>query len=286
MVLAFLAFLPWSNAIINQFSVFHGYVWQEPPEFLRIIKLPYIFLSYLSFLLLLILGFFLGSRKRILIHEISNEYNLLVVIVSTLWVLIPFVIGIASKIGFFVYVERYFAISLIGYLLLATALLNLIYENKKGKIVLFCLAVFLYSVHIVNYEKDIYFNRSHLASQIDLVKKGSVIVCESPHQFFPLYYYTGIQNRKNIYLILDKNSALEKGSVKNEIFDYYWNMNLKKYYSHPNILEWNDFNKLLIPSFYLINERGRKCFEVEIEHNSLFSYKSVQDSLLWIMRKN
>jgi len=116
---------------------------------------------------------------------------------------------------------------------------------------------------------------------LQLDNSGLPVICESPHIFYPLWYYSD----KNYNLVLDWESSNVEGNVKNSVFDYYGNLRAKKIYDLKLVLIWSEFINLH-DKFYIINEKGRMLFENRITDYNDYTITNVGRQIKFIEKNN
>ena len=149
------------------------------------------------------------------------------------------------------------------------------------KTIFFVLILFLGVYRIWKFNNDIQSSNQKLKSYLNFENKDLPIVCESPHLFYPLNYYS---EKKSFWYVIDSTSAAIQGNVSNSMFDYYWNRKMKEYYNINNIIEWEIF-KSKYREFFIINESGRMLFEYYIKDTKKYSVRNVNDNLFLISEK-
>lgn len=271
-------FLPWIIGIKNQFEAVKGFFWQEPATIFRLIKLPYYFLGYFAIVLLVIIIINLFFYKKYISELISQiSLNVKILSLAIVFVLIPVVVSILSMFKLLPYQERYLLISIFGIVIIFNTLFH---KRKDYKKIFYLLSIIFISINIYkNYSSQLFMEKD-LKEKLDLTKYKVPIVCESPHVYFPLHYYSKKYSDK-FYLLLDLESAKLKGNIKNSLFDYYWIKNLKKYRDSLNISEFSTFINNN-SEFILINEEGRLLFEYNIQNNKNYLIKEIGNNILFI----
>lgn len=270
----------WIPAIFIQQSIYHGYSWHEPFSLIYLYRIPYFYLGnsiYIIIIIFLIFGWKLYSKKR-LIKKIKSIEKKHIVLITTLF--FPFVGAILSSITNFPFVERYFTLSILSFLLITSFVLSHIYSSRVKILVLSLFTMFII-VKSYNCFQLLKIEKRELKIKLNLLSSRVPIVCESPHHFYPLYYYAKIENLSSPFLLLDRKSSTVQGNSKNTIFDYYGNTNLKKYFNLKNVLEFDKFHKYH-KKYYLLDEKDRQLFEYKVKNNNLFEWKVINKNLIFI----
>jgi hypothetical protein len=211
--------------------------------------------------------------KKTIFTKNRTEFMLAII-----WIIIPIVIGVLSNfINELVYVERYFTVTTIAVIFL----INEIYKVVKTKImtrvfILIVLSNFgFYSFkNITENNKLNEINNSYLK----ILENQQIVLCESPHIFYQLDYYSKIRGIQPPILILDLEASMLKGNISNSLFDHYGNENILKYFPYLNIKYWDNFIKNN-HEFIIINEYDRKIFEYRIINKSQYIMKEIIENV-------
>lgn len=280
-ITSFILFSPWIPVIFKQKEVYHGFNWQVPFNLFDIYKIPYFYLgnSIYIYIIAFCFVFFIHLVKNKLFLTIISIEKKHVVIISLL--LFPFIGALLSNISSFPFVERYFSLSIISFLIIASFVFSRIRLVKLELLLLVFLGLFVI-IKSYNYFRIVESQKYELSLKLELLNKKEPVVCESPHFFYPLYYYAKHKNLSLPFLVLDKQASIVKGNSKNAIFDYYGNKNLKKYFELPNVLEFETFIKFN-KNFYLLDEGDRQLFEWKIKNDSSFTCYRKSKNLLQII---
>ena len=281
-LIGILSFLPWVVAIRNQLSLIHGIVWQAKPKIWEIIKLPsFYFNSFLTIFVLIgsVVGLFIKKIDFTKIHKEYGGFLILIIIFS----LFPFINIILTYFNLSVSEPRYYIPSYISYIFILAIILNL-FELVEYKLLLIPILIILFiygSIMEVSYFKFQRSRKEEIKFLLKLNQTSLPILCESPHKFYPLDFYAKENGISNFYFILDKESAVLKSNVKNAIFDYYWNENLKHIYKLNHLIPIEEVINCL-NAFYLLNEKDRMIFEHRFENNPSYSVKKEGHGIYFI----
>ena len=286
-LISFFLFSPWIVAIKNQVDSVHGYFWQKIPSLDNFFDLYYSFVGKSSlFLLVFILIYFMLKNKNLGSIKIFSEDKSLFIISLFSFLIVPFFIFITSLFELTVFVNRYFIPTYIVLILFLGILFQVSKLYKKSYlrffIFLFLIVVGIYRMN--NYRQFVQSAKEELNKKLELNEFKIPIVCESPHTYYPLEYYSQKKGVSNFYFILDYESTFKEGNIKNAPLDYFWNLNLKKCYDLPRVIEWDDF-KAQNNKFLLIDEEDRMLFENRIEINPKYSWQVVKDNIYFVDKK-
>jgi len=279
LLLIFLFSLPLIYILKNQLEVFHGTTWQEIPSLYQIISLPFTFWGKLFFLVITILHLVNYHKVKKIYLKIFADKNLMLFLYIVFF--IPIFVFILSRFSLMVFVERYFILTFIGLAILIGIIVDgLVFESKHKALflVIFICLGFYYNAKFNYVNKE---TNEKLDYFLQLDNSGLPVICESPHIFYPLWYYSD----KNYNLVLDWESSNVEGNVKNSVFDYYWNLRAKKIYDLKLVLIWSEFINLH-DKFYIINEKGRMLFENRITDYNDYTITNVGRQIKFIEKNN
>lgn len=283
-LVSFFLFSPWLLAIKNQVESIQGYFWQQVPDLYNLSELYLSFVGKIGILLFLlfslILIFYLTKNKDLgnIEYFLKSKQLLFVTLLS--FIIVPIFIFITSLFEITVFVKRYF----IPTYIILIVILGVLYQESKIynyfylKLLILIVLIIIGCNRVNNYNQFVINEEENLTEKLDLNNMQIPIICESPHSYYPLEFYSQEIGNSNFYFILDYESAIKKGNVKNAPLDYYWNSSLKKCYDLPRIIEWDDF-KSKHKNFLLINEKDRMLFENRLEKNPDYSWRVFQDNI-------
>ncbi|MEJ5305672.1 MAG: hypothetical protein WHV63_06970 [Ignavibacteria bacterium] len=275
-----LIFIIWIPAIQNQIKSVNSYFWQNKVSLNQLILFPKFFfgktlLVVIPFLIFSLFNFTFKDKFRYMIKY--QEFY----IILLGWLLIPYIIGLLSFFIDIPFVERYFTLSFFPFVIGIVYIIPDKINIRWLQITLMSLILINIWNIFVNYKK-IEKEKEILNKRLSLLQKGNVI-CESPHVFYPLNYYSKNQGIYRAYFVLDLESASIKGNIKNALFDYYGNKYLRKYFYLPQVLEWNELNKKL-NQFFIIDEPNRMFFEYRILNRSDYKLNEIEKNIFWVQK--
>lgn len=281
LLIVLIAFVPWIKVITNQLIVFHGKYWQPIPSLKQLLYLPFFYFGK-GIIFILVIPLIIIITELIKKHEIIKIKNASV-LKNFFWVifLIPIIDFIFSSFDLLVFVERYFIPTFIGFFFIIGILVQKVITTNYMKTIFFVLILLLGAYRIWKFNNNIQSNNRKLETYLNYENKEIPIVCESPHLFYPLNYYS---KKKSFWYVIDSTAATVQGNVSNSIFDYYGNKKMKVYYNIKNIIEWERF-KSKYKEFLIIDEPGRLLFEYYIKDAKSYSVKNVIDNLFLVSIK-
>mgnify|MGYP000101823787 FL=1 len=196
-------------------------------------------------------------------------------------VIVPIVIYLFSQNHTVVFVERYFVISYIGCVLF----FGISYEvlpNKFKKIVF--IFTFLFGTRqIYHYYNDVQFSINKIHYYQNLNTLNTPILCEGVLEFYPAYFYTNKDKSSNFFYVLDEEAAKNASNSNKLQFDYYWNKNMKEYYTIPHFMEWEE-NQDIIKKFYVFLNRKSNFFEYRIKNNPSYTWNKLDSNVVYVTR--
>ncbi len=275
-----LLYFLWIPAIINQYSVFFGHTWQPIPTFRSVLLIPKYFFGKIIVFLIPIFVYIVIKHYKDIIFTLK-KIDSLIVFVMICWSILPFIIAIFSVFTKVPFVERYFTISIIPFLILLTFILS-ISNSKVLSYFVFIICIGSFIFNSIKFYEDNTLLQKQLQKRLNYLNQKDM-VCESPHVFYPMNFYK-IENMKfNVFYALDYESAIAKGNLKNSLFDYYGNLNLKKYFNLKNVCHWDSL-KSHLRDFYLINESNRMFFEFRIVPDSSYKIIKIDNDIYRIIK--
>ena len=245
-MIALIVYAPWIGGIVNQLKGVHYTSWQQAPSVIQLLNMPHYFLGYPLLIVLIVCVAALSFRRDAAASAFSDKQNRGEIFLLGLFSLLPFFLYVLSLFLPIVFTQRYFVPSYVSMLILIALLANEFLQERSYLVVALMILFTAMGVRtLVIYKNNVDSLKAALEQDLKLNAEGIPVVCESPHIFFPLDFYAVQRGSSHFYLVLDEESARANGSVRNAVFDYYWNSRLKEVYALPRVTEWNDFPKLL-----------------------------------------
>jgi hypothetical protein len=277
-MIALIAYAPWIGGIVNQLKAVHYTSWQPTPSILQVLDTPHYFFGYPLLIFLVICALAMVFRRKVGTSAFFHEQNKREIILLGLFALLPLFIYLLSMFIPIVFTQRYFVPSYVSMLILLALLINDFLPDRSYLIAALLVLFTAIGVHkLVAYKNNVESLKAKLEHDLKLNSEGIPIVCESPYVFYPLDFYAQREGNSHFYLVLDKESAQAAGSVRNAIFDYYWNSRLKEVYELPRVVEWNDFSKSF-NEFFVIDEMNRMLFERRIGNDPRYIVQRMKDN--------
>lgn len=259
----FLFSLPSIYLFFEQKKIFNGVVWQETPTLLSFIGLPLFYLGNSVLIITLILFLVcLPILKKI--NHIKKIYLFLMMLF-----LVPTLNFILSFLGLSVFVERYFIPTYVGLIILLSIIIgHLSFNQWHIKFIMITI------VSLLIYKSFIFYSivttqKNQTDEIVRLINSLELkIIFESPHLFYPLNYYS---SNEMLYLILDYDTARNKQSIKNALFDYYGNKQVALTQLKFNIIDKFEESSIQHDDFYVVDQNKWLFFENKIQKDFIYS---------------
>lgn len=269
-------FLFWLPAIYNQIKIFYGHFWQDYPSIKHILMLPKYFWGKLL-IINIIISLFTLVRNYSSIKQFILSLDKSFIYILFFWLIVP-ALTIILQIPF---VYRYFHLTFIP----LSIFFLVIFINEHCSIVKIIFTFTIISIPIIESIVVLKNNREEfrkLNYHLSFLNNFDIL-CESPHIFYQLDYYSKKNYKHKPYYILDFSSSISEGNSKNAIFDYYGNKNLKRFFEIERVLDWSTFSAS-VSNFIVINEKDRRLFEQRILNNNHYKVIKLNQTIYHVMK--